>query len=215
MKSKVIILGGGSHARLLLSMIRKNKSIQVVGVLDESWTRAGERWEGLPLLGGDEKLKGLFQKRVKLFLQGIGSAGTTRIRQRVYGRAVAEGMKAMSVVHESVIVGEAVECGEGVQLMPGVILNRGAVVGENVLINTGAIVEHDSIIGDHCHLGPGCRLGGGVQLGVGVHVGIGATIIQGCRIGQGAVIAAGAVVTEDVPAEWMVAGVPAKKKKRV
>lgn len=41
-------------------------------------------------------------------------------------------------------------------------------------------------------------------------IGAGATILPGISIGENAVVAAGAVVTKDVPANTVVAGIPAK-----
>ena len=49
-----------------------------------------------------------------------------------------------------------------------------------------------------------------VTLGKNVWVGAHATILPGVTVGDNAVIAAGAVVTKDVPANTVVAGVPAK-----
>jgi len=45
----------------------------------------------------------------------------------------------------------------------------------------------------------------------GVWIGAGAIILKGVKIGRGAVVGAGAVVTQDVPAEAVVAGVPAER----
>lgn len=49
-----------------------------------------------------------------------------------------------------------------------------------------------------------------ISIGEYVFIGTGAIVLPGVNIGAGAVIAAGAVVTKDVPANTMVAGVPAR-----
>lgn len=46
-------------------------------------------------------------------------------------------------------------------------------------------------------------------------LGANSTILPGVTVGQNAVVAAGAVVTKDVPANTVVAGVPAKVIKRI
>ena len=48
-----------------------------------------------------------------------------------------------------------------------------------------------------------------------VWIGAGAIILPGCRIGNNCVVAAGSVVCSDVPDNVMVAGVPAKIKKKI
>ncbi len=46
-------------------------------------------------------------------------------------------------------------------------------------------------------------------------IGANATILPGITIGENAIVAAGAVVTKDVPANCVVAGVPAKIVKEI
>ena len=48
----------------------------------------------------------------------------------------------------------------------------------------------------------------------GAYIGLGATILSGVTVGEYAVVAAGSVVNRDVPPNCMVAGVPARIKKR-
>lgn len=54
-----------------------------------------------------------------------------------------------------------------------------------------------------------------VHMGNRVWVGFGATILKGVTVGDGAVIAAQSVVTRDVPANVLVAGMPARVIRRV
>ena len=49
-----------------------------------------------------------------------------------------------------------------------------------------------------------------ISIAEGVWVGFGSTVLKGVSIGPGAVIAAGSIVTEDVAADTIVAGIPAK-----
>ncbi|NRO35123.1 Maltose O-acetyltransferase [Lactobacillus helveticus] len=46
-------------------------------------------------------------------------------------------------------------------------------------------------------------------------IGAKATILPGVTVGENAVVAAGAVVTKDVPANTVVAGMPAKVIKKI
>lgn len=55
---------------------------------------------------------------------------------------------------------------------------------------------------------------GAIVIEDGVWIGTGATIVAGAHIGRGAVVAAGSVVVGEVPANSLVAGVPAVVKKQ-
>jgi len=52
---------------------------------------------------------------------------------------------------------------------------------------------------------------GEVVIGDNVFIGTNSLIVKECRIGHNVVIAAGSVVTKDIPDNWVVGGVPAKK----
>ena len=55
----------------------------------------------------------------------------------------------------------------------------------------------------------------GALLEAGCLIGIGAVVLNGVKVGRGALVAAGSVVTKDVPAQTLVAGVPAKVKREL
>ena len=54
-----------------------------------------------------------------------------------------------------------------------------------------------------------------VRIGDNVLVGANAVVIEGVQVGNGSVVAAGAIVTQDVPENVVVAGVPARIIKEI
>ena len=121
-------------------------------------------------------------------------------------------------IEPGAIIREQVEIGPNAVIMMGAILNIGAVVGEGTMIDMGAVLGGRATVGKHCHVGAGAVLAGvsepasatPVIVEDNVLIGANAVVIEGVHIGENAVVAAGAVVIEDVPANMVVAGCPAR-----
>lgn len=202
----LILLGGGGHARVLLSALLQNGS-PVIGFADPNLSRT--ELLGVPRLGGDEAVLKHDPSKV-LLVNGIGSVGNIDNRLKVHQYFRTRGYAFASVIHPSAIIAPERQLSEGSQIMAGAILQTGCFVGEGGIINTGARLDHDCVIGAHAHIAPGAVLSGEVQVGERAHVGAGAIVIQGVRIGEGSVVGAGAVVLRDVGAGCTVVGVPAR-----
>lgn len=87
------------------------------------------------------------------------------------------------------------------------------VCAKNIEIGNDVAIARDVIIRDtdaHEIIDENHQKEKEVKIGNHVWIGTRAIIMKGVKIGDGAVIAAGAVVTKDVPANCIVAGVPAK-----
>ena len=211
---KVVGLGAGGHAKVVIEILRSHKSYELIGLLDPKPELQGRSVLGVPVLGDDDLLSALKRDGICHFFVGLGSIGDTRPRQRLFELALQHGMKPVDAVHLQAIISPSAELGEGVTIMAGTVINACARLGANVIVNTGAVVEHDCVIGDHVHIATGAQLASTVQVGDGAHIGAGATVLQCVRIGENAIVGAGAVVIRDVPPGVTVVGCPARVLQR-
>lgn len=121
-------------------------------------------------------------------------------------------------IEPGAVIREHVEIGKNAIIMMGAVINIGAKIGEKTMIDMNAVVGSRAIIGKNCHIGAGCVIAGVIEppskepviIEDNVLIGANAVILEGVHIGNGAVVAAGAVVLEDVSANMVVAGSPAK-----
>ena len=121
-------------------------------------------------------------------------------------------------IEPGALIREHVTIGKSAVIMMGAVINIGAVIGEGTMIDMGAVLGGRATVGNNCHVGAGAVLAGVIEPASAtpviveddVLIGANAVVIEGVHIGKGAVVAAGAVVIEDVPANAVVAGCPAR-----
>lgn len=121
-------------------------------------------------------------------------------------------------IEPGALIRDQVSIGDNAVIMMGAVINIGAEIGEGAMIDMNAVLGGRAIVGAGSHIGAGAVIAGviepasaqPVKIGQGVLVGANAVVLEGVQIGAGAVVAAGAVVTKNVPANSVVAGVPAK-----
>jgi UDP-perosamine 4-acetyltransferase len=208
--TRVVGLGAGGHAKVVVHILARDDRWQIVALLDPDPALQGRTVAGVPVPGGDDLLDELVTDGVTHAFVGRGSTGDAAPRRALYELLRRKGLTPADAVHPDAVVATSAAVGPGVTVMAAAVINPDARLGENVIVNTGAIVEHDCVLGDHVHIAPGAVLGGEVQVGSLAHVGLGARVREGVTIGEGAVVGAGAVVVADVPARSVVVGVPAK-----
>jgi sugar O-acyltransferase (sialic acid O-acetyltransferase NeuD family) len=212
---KVIGLGAGGHAKVVLEALAALGGFDVVGLLDPRQELWHTQVLGAPVLGGDALLPQQYDSGVTHAFIGLGSGSDTRPRRRLYDFARSHRFELVSVVHPSALVAPSASVGAGATILQRAVVNADVALGANVIVNTAAVVEHECVLGDHVHVATGAVLASGVEVGEGAHIGAGATIRQGLRIGPGAVVGIGAAVTDDVDAEVVVGGVPARVLREV
>lgn len=206
----VLILGSGDHAHVVLDTLTQINIKDVLAFVDINTSNA-QRNACLPVL---DETGCLNQKQPKdvVLLNGVGGLPGMDARQILFEKwHTSFNFEFIQLIHPSCYVSPKVTFGTGVQIFAQAAVQTGCHVSDNVLINTSTVVEHDCHIGRHAVIAPGAVLCGGVQVGDRAYVGANATVVQGVKIGSGSVVAAGAVVINDVPANTLVRGTPAKE----
>jgi sugar O-acyltransferase (sialic acid O-acetyltransferase NeuD family) len=212
-RRRTVIFGArpDGSAKVLLDIIRAAGVHEVAGFLDDDPARHGIAIEGLPVLGGSDRLASLESDGI----DGIALAlGSNRGRQALLERARACGLEPIVAIHPRATVAAGVRVGAGVWMAAGAIINPGATIGEGVVINTGATIDHDCAIGDYANISPGCHLSGRTVVGRYAFLGTGAITLPDASIGEDAVVGAGAVVVKNVDPGRTVVGVPARERRR-
>lgn len=197
-----LLIGAGGHARVLLELLRL-RGEEVAGCLDADPAKKGGDVEGVPVLGGDERLKGFAAKNIRL-VNAVGVVKDTAARRAVFEKFRSLGYAFPPLAAPSAHVSASAVMEEGSQLLTRAVLHPGARLEQNALVNTAAVVEHDCRVGRHAFIGPGAVICGGAVLEEGVLVGAGAVVLPGVRLGAGARVAAGTVVRRDVAAGVLV-----------
>ena len=192
-ESSVVILGGGGHARVLISELLLLDS-KVVGVLDPNLD-VDQTISGVKVVGGDDKLS-LYNPSEVQVVNGIGRLPKDCGRSRLLKKGVGASFDYAKVLSRNAIIHEDVEIGEGVQVLSGAVVQTGVTLGPHAVINTNSSVDHDCRVGSNVWISPGVTVCGGVTLQENVFLGAGVIVLPGCVINHGAVIRAGTVVTK-------------------
>jgi UDP-perosamine 4-acetyltransferase len=207
-KRKIILIGGGGHCKVVISILKKLDNFEIIGIVDNY--KSDSFISGIKIIGTDNDLKDIYKRGIHNALITVGSTKDNTKRYRLFNLVKKIGYKFPIIVSPDAIVDSNVSIDEGTVIMPGCIINISTSFGKNCIVNSGAIVEHDCKIGDYCHIAPGAHISGSVEIGELSFIGIGSTIIQGVKVGKNVTIGAGSVIIKDIPDNAVVVGNPGK-----
>jgi sugar O-acyltransferase (sialic acid O-acetyltransferase NeuD family) len=205
--SEIIVIGGGGHAKVLISILKK-AGYRIIGYTDK--TDRGLVL-GIGYLGDDTILRGFASSSRPDAVIGIGKTDASPSRLGMQRALHASGFAFPVICSPQAVLNEDVVVGAGTVLMDRVVVNSGAVIGEASILNTASTVEHDCRIGDNVHVASGATLAGGVTVGDHCMIGMGCNVIQSISIGPGCIIGAGATVVRDISVPGTYVGSPAKQ----
>lgn len=204
MKTKVILIGAGGHARSVMDIALENDEYDFAGCLSNT----GEKDVlGIPIIGGDEMLPELIQDGVKHFFVAIGD---NKIRNKIFNRCISLGMTPVNIVSKTATVSKRAKIGGGVCILHHAVVHVNAEIGDNCIINTGATVDHDCKVGKSAHISAESLICGFSHVGEGTLIAPGVTVRDRMNVGNWCVVGLGAAVVNDIEDNIICYGVPAR-----
>jgi len=208
-KPKIVLIGGGKHCKVVISVLKSIDIYDIVGISD-SKEKLRTTILGVEISFVDDQLNQLLESGTEYAFISKGMTRASTSRKRLFEKLEAIGFSFPVIISPRAVVDPSAKIGPGTLLMPGSMVGPDAVIGKNCILNTGCVVEHDCVIEDHAHTGPSSTLCGTVKVGECTFVGAGATVIQNITIGENVTIGAGSVVVKDIAHGLTVRGNPAR-----
>ena len=201
---RVLILGGGNVAALVIDILSRVPHQNPVAILDDNPALHNSSVLGIPVLGGFNKIQELFQNNT--FDAAALAVGILPARQKIFDELNAKDIPFTNIIDPTAIIGVNSRMGTGNMLMAFCRLGPEAVIGDNNFLSAYVNIEHHNHMGSHCTFGPSVYMSGGVQIGSQVRFGTGIHVEPRLTIGDNAVIASGVTVTTNIPANTVVKG---------
>lgn len=206
---RVIVIGGGGHAKVVISLLKKLSGYDIVGYTDAK--NNGDLLSSV-YLGNDDVLKRIVnEQNIDALVVGVGQIKNAAQRRKIVNDLEELNVGFPALVSPDAVVNEEVSIGNGTVVMDGAVIQPMSRVGAFCIVNTSCSIDHDCTIGDFVHVAPGVTISGGVEIGNDVLVGAGSTIIQGVRICSNVLIGAGSVVYRDIVEPGLYIGNPLRK----
>ena len=213
MREKILLVGAGQHARVVLYNIQEQNKYDVIGILDKNLDKAKEEkfFEGIPILDIDYSKIDLKELKEKLGTDKFFiSFGNMKYRKKVWELFKNSGWSSVNIIHPNAVISKNAKLGEGILIECGCLITPNPIIGDNVVVNTGSQVNHDNIIENHVYIASGVVLSGGVKIGENTLLDDGVIVTLGREVGKNSLIGAGAVITKNLEDNIVAYGNPAK-----
>lgn len=195
---ELIIIGGGGHAKMCIDIINQMRIYKIVGIIDKV-SKIGSKISGIPVIGRDKDLVELYDRGIKLAINGLGMILNQNKRAKIYRKLKQIGFYIPNIVHPKASIEPSAILGEGNQIMANAIIGSYVKINNNCIINSGAIISHDSILENNVHIAPGAILAGDVHIGENSLIGMGTTIYLSLNIGENVIIHNNCSITRNIP----------------
>lgn len=200
---KAYIFGNGGHARVIASILY-GKFSEIIFV---------DRVAGSSHAISEQVFFDEIDKYSKMpVFIGIGD---NTIRKELFLKLKNYHITPENCIADHAFIAHDAGIGNGVVICPGSVIGSQACIQDNCVVNTLSSVDHDCFLGEHSQITAGVNFGGNTKAGKNTFFGIKSSTIPNITIADNVIVMAGSLICNDVPANVMVGGVPAKIVKQL
>jgi len=196
---KVVILGVGSTAQSVASILLNDRNFQIVGFTDKDKKSKGKKIFDSEVIGNHDILKDIFKEGVKGAVVAIGY--DNNVREKYFHELKDIGYEMINVIHSSAVVDRSAVLTEGVVIGPGCIISPIVRIEHNTILEAGVMIGPDTQIADNVHIGIGCCIGGGSFIKRNAFLSTGCSIAAFVTIGKNVRVSPGTSIIKDIPDE--------------
>jgi acetyltransferase EpsM len=212
---KIVIIGGGGHAGIILDCIKAQNKYQPIGYLDKK--KGNFYHEDIKYLGDiDNFFKNIKKKYKNEKLYFTIAIGDNFVRKKIYFYLIKNKKLSLNwatLIHPSASISSKVKIAKGAQILNGSIISFNTKISKLVCINTGATIDHDNYFASFSGAGPGACTGGNVKVGEISFLGINSSVKHNINIGKNVIVGGNSFVNSNCEANSVYVGVPARKIK--
>ncbi len=209
---KIAILGGAGSgvivAQAIADLARTGSAVTCNGYLNDV-VPPGESIGNLPVIGPFDAWRDL--PADVMLIPAIHKVGDMANRvTRIEALGIPDARFA-SVVHPTACIADDAVIGAGTYVGPHAVIMPSARVGRRTSLRAGCYISHDVDIEDWCFVGPNSVVSGRSRLDTAAYLGPGVNVREETSIGRYATVGLGSVVVENIPAETVFVGNPARQ----
>lgn len=202
----LVIVGASGFGREVACLVKDINEVKLqynfLGLVDDALE--GATVEGFPILGN---INYLYSIKPKPFISIAIADPETR---KVLVQRLKKDFDFVTLIHPTVSMSSFVTIGEGSIICRNTLFTTNVSIGEQCIINVNCSVGHDTQVGDFTSIMSHTAIAGDVYIGSGCYFGLHCTVINRISLGASGTYGAGSVVVNDMPADIVAVGVPAR-----
>ena len=207
---KIVVIGGGGYAKIVISILKQITFFEIIGYTDISDNGA---ILGVKYLGNDDILMKLFDNNnIKFAAIGIGQLYNTKVKRKIVLDLKKIGYNFPVIISPTAFISEDVSVGEGTIIRNNALISTSSEIGDFSIIGTSVNINHDTQIGNYTNVTIGSNIGIECVIGDDTLIGMGSIIMNHVKVADNCIIGAGSLITKDCVKSGLYLGAPAKIK---